>query len=173
MRMRVRVSYANSFDLYAGNGSFDGYGIPKRETWLLGGGMSELCLIPGAHLYSLVRSGLEAEDYLGPYWRSRGRPRFYRYLVDTRTPERLSRPLSNSLGATASEKVRACERVAVGEGAVGEEVAEAEKPARPHAAIEASERTPVMAAHPERLAKTRRSRLLQALRFPPADGRAR
>jgi len=43
--------------------------------------------------------------------------------------------------------------VAVGEGAVGEEVAEAEKPARPHAAIEASECTPVMAAHPEPLSK--------------------
>jgi hypothetical protein len=29
-----------------------------------------------------VRSGLQAEDYLGLYWRSRGRPRFYRYVTD-------------------------------------------------------------------------------------------
>jgi hypothetical protein len=32
--------------------------------------------------HSLVRSGLQTEDYLGPYWRSRGRPRFYRYVID-------------------------------------------------------------------------------------------
>jgi hypothetical protein len=28
--------------------SFDVYGIRNRETWLLGGGMLELCLIPGS-----------------------------------------------------------------------------------------------------------------------------
>jgi len=41
-------------------------------------------LDPRQHtFYSLVRSGLQAEDYLGPYWRSRGTPRFYRYIVDS------------------------------------------------------------------------------------------
>ena len=28
-----------------------------------------------------MRSGLQAEDYQGPYWRSRGKPRFYRYVL--------------------------------------------------------------------------------------------
>src|SRR5712692_3843842 len=32
--------------------------------------------------YSLVSTGLEAQDYEGSYWRSRGRPRFYRYIVE-------------------------------------------------------------------------------------------
>jgi hypothetical protein len=32
--------------------------------------------------YSLVRTGLEAQDYRGAYWTARGRPRFYRYKVE-------------------------------------------------------------------------------------------
>lgn len=32
--------------------------------------------------YSLVRTGLEAQDYRSGYWRSRGIPRFYRYKVE-------------------------------------------------------------------------------------------
>jgi len=32
--------------------------------------------------YSLVSTGLEAQNYEGTYWRSRGRPRFYRYKVE-------------------------------------------------------------------------------------------
>jgi len=32
--------------------------------------------------YSQVRTGLEAQDYLGTYWKARGRPRFYRYKVE-------------------------------------------------------------------------------------------
>jgi hypothetical protein len=31
--------------------------------------------------YSLVSTGLETQFYDGPYWKSRGRPRFYRYKV--------------------------------------------------------------------------------------------
>jgi hypothetical protein len=41
-----------------------------------------IVLDPRQHsFFSLVRSGLQAGDYLGPYWRSRGTPRFYRYVV--------------------------------------------------------------------------------------------
>jgi len=31
-----------------------------------------------------VSSGLDAADYEGPYWKSRGKPRFYRYVVGSR-----------------------------------------------------------------------------------------
>jgi hypothetical protein len=37
---------------------------------------------PRQHVfYSLVRTGLDTEDYESPYWKSRGRPRFFRYAV--------------------------------------------------------------------------------------------
>jgi hypothetical protein len=37
---------------------------------------------PAEHsFYSLVSTGLETQFYDGPYWKSRGRPRFYRYKI--------------------------------------------------------------------------------------------
>ncbi len=138
--------YASSFDLYAGNGKFRRIRHPQAGDLVAWRGHVGIVLDPREHtFYSLVRSGLEAEDYLGPYWRSRGRPRFYRYLVDTRTP----RTLVQTAEATPTARPRPKKSAPVSAGAVGEEVAEAEKPARPSAAIEASERTPVMASRPE------------------------
>jgi len=142
--------YANSFDLYAGNGNFRRIRHPQPGDLVAWRGHVGIVLDPREHtFYSLVRSGLQAEDYLGPYWRSRGRPRFYRYLVDTRA----SRALVQTAEATPSERPRPKKSAPVSAVAVGEEVAEAEKPARPRAAVEASERTPVVAARPEPLSK--------------------
>jgi NlpC/P60 family len=142
--------YASSFDLYAGNGKFRRIRHPQPGDLVAWRGHVGIVLDPREHtFYSLVRSGLQAEDYLGPYWRSRGRPRFYRYLVDSRTP----RTLVQTAEATPTSRPRPKKSAPVSAVAVGEEVAEAEKPARPSAAIEASERTPVMAAHPEPLSK--------------------
>jgi hypothetical protein len=142
--------YASSFDLYAGNGKFRRIRHPQPGDLVAWRGHVGIVLDPREHtFYSLVRSGLQAEDYLGPYWRSRGRPRFYRYLVDSRTP----RTLVQTVEATPTSRPRPKKSARVSAVAVGEEVAEAEKPARPRTAIEASERTPVMAAHPEALSK--------------------
>jgi hypothetical protein len=42
-----------------------------------------IVLDPLVHsFYSLVSTGVEAQNYLGPYWVSRGRPRFYRYKIE-------------------------------------------------------------------------------------------
>jgi hypothetical protein len=76
--------YASSFDLYAGNGNFRRVRHAQAGDLIAWPGHVGIVLNPKRHsFYSLVRSGLQAEDYLGPYWRSRGRPRFYRYVVDS------------------------------------------------------------------------------------------
>lgn len=74
--------YASSFDLYAGNGNFRRVKHAQAGDLVAWPGHVGIVLDPRRHsFYSLVRSGLQSEDYLGPYWRSRGRPRFYRYVL--------------------------------------------------------------------------------------------
>jgi hypothetical protein len=76
--------YASSFDLYDGNGNFRRVKHAQAGDLITWPGHVGIVLDPKQHsFYSLVRSGLQSEDYLSPYWRSRGRPRFYRYVVAT------------------------------------------------------------------------------------------
>jgi len=75
--------YANSFDLYAGNENFVRVRHPRAGDLIVWPGHVGIILDPIEHrFYSLVRTGLEAQDYLGTYWKARGRPRFYRYKVE-------------------------------------------------------------------------------------------
>jgi hypothetical protein len=74
--------YASSFDLYAGHPKFRRVRYPQAGDLVAWPGHVGIVLEPRQHtFYSLVRSGLQAEDYQEPYWRSRGRPRFYRYVA--------------------------------------------------------------------------------------------
>src|SRR5437764_8904840 len=73
--------YASSFDLYAGNGHFRRVKSPQPGDLITWPGHVGIVLDPAAHnFYSLVRFGLQTENYYGRYWRSRGRARFYRYV---------------------------------------------------------------------------------------------
>jgi hypothetical protein len=75
--------YASSFDLYAGNGNFRRVRHPQAGDLITWPGHVGIVVNPRQHsFYSLVRSGLQTEDYRASYWRSRGTPRFYRYVVD-------------------------------------------------------------------------------------------
>src|SRR5229473_484018 len=75
--------YANSFELYAGNENFQRVRHPRAGDLIVWPGHVGIVLDPIEHsFYSLVRTGLEAQDYLGAYWKARGRPRFYRYKVE-------------------------------------------------------------------------------------------
>ncbi len=77
--------YASSFDLYAGHVSFERVKAPQPGDLVVWPGHAGIVLDPRTHsFYSLVRSGLEAKDYDAPYWRSRGKPRFFRYVVQGR-----------------------------------------------------------------------------------------
>jgi hypothetical protein len=75
--------YASSFELYAGNENFGRVRKPQPGDLIVWPGHVGIVLDPVEHsFYSLVSTGVEAQDYQGPYWRSRGRPRFYRYKVE-------------------------------------------------------------------------------------------
>lgn len=75
-------SYASSFEMYAGNENFARVRFPHAGDLIVWPGHVGIVVDPLQHnFYSLVRTGLEAQDYEAPYWKSRGRPRFYRYKV--------------------------------------------------------------------------------------------
>ncbi len=75
--------YASSFDLYAGNENFQRVKNPQPGDLIVWPGHVGIVVDPRSHsFYSLVSTGLEAQNYDGPYWRSRGRPRVYRYKVE-------------------------------------------------------------------------------------------
>ncbi len=110
-------TYASSFDLYAGNGNFRRVRHAQPGDLIAWPGHVGIVLDPRQHsFHSLVRSGLQTENYLGPYWRSRGRPRFYRFVVDggsdleTANATRLAQPGPNGSlrrGSSANTEVRA------------------------------------------------------------------
>src|SRR5579863_545531 len=75
--------YATSFEIYAGNENFARVKAPHPGDVIAWPGHVGIVVDPLQHsFYSLVRTGLEAQDYESAYWRSRGRPRFYRYKVE-------------------------------------------------------------------------------------------
>ncbi len=76
--------YASSFELYAGDENFERVRHPQPGDLIVWPGHVGIVLEPLEHsFYSLVSTGLEAQNYEGTYWRSRGRPRFYRYKVES------------------------------------------------------------------------------------------
>lgn len=76
--------YASSFDLYAGSDSFRRVKAPQIGDLIIWPGHVGIVLDPAEHtFFSSVHSGLQAEFYDGPYWRARGRPRFYRYVIES------------------------------------------------------------------------------------------
>jgi NlpC/P60 family len=75
--------YASSFDIYAGNENFSRVKTPQAGDVVVWRGHIGIVVDPLQHsFYSLVSTGLEAQNYTRPYWRSRGRPRFYRFKVE-------------------------------------------------------------------------------------------
>jgi NlpC/P60 family len=75
--------YASSFEIYAGNENFARVKAPHAGDVIAWPGHVGIVVDPLQHsFYSLVRTGLEAQNYESAYWKSRGRPRFYRYKVE-------------------------------------------------------------------------------------------
>jgi NlpC/P60 family len=74
--------YVSSFQVYAGNKSFARVRFPHAGDLVVWPGHMGIVVNPLKHsFYSLVSTGLEEQDYEAPYWKSRGKPRFYRYRV--------------------------------------------------------------------------------------------
>ncbi len=76
--------YASSFEIYAGNENFERVKNPHAGDLIAWPGHVGIVVDPLQHsFYSLVRTGMESQDYESAYWRSRGRPRFYRYKLES------------------------------------------------------------------------------------------
>jgi hypothetical protein len=76
--------YASSFEIYAGHENFERVKNPHAGDLIAWPGHVGIVVDPLQHsFYSLVRTGMESQDYDSAYWRSRGRPRFYRYKVES------------------------------------------------------------------------------------------
>ncbi len=74
--------YASSFEIYSGNDNFARVKYPRAGDVIAWPGHLGIVVNPAHHGFlSLVRTGLEEQDFDSAYWRSRGRPRFYRYRV--------------------------------------------------------------------------------------------
>jgi hypothetical protein len=73
--------YANSVELYTGSDAFRRVSRPQPGDLIVWQGHVGIVIQPAQHtFFSALRSGLGVEDYESPYWRKRGRPRFFRYV---------------------------------------------------------------------------------------------
>jgi cell wall-associated NlpC family hydrolase len=73
--------YADSEDLYAGATSFQRVAHPRAADLVVWHGHVGIVIRPGRHqFFSLLSTGPGIADYRSHYWKSRGQPRFYRYV---------------------------------------------------------------------------------------------
>jgi NlpC/P60 family protein len=78
--------YASSFDLYNGSKSFVRVTKPQPGDLIVWRGHVGIVVDQREHsFFSSVSSGPQTEYYNSPYWRGRGRARFYRYLTGRRS----------------------------------------------------------------------------------------
>jgi hypothetical protein len=74
-------AYANSSDLYAGIDEFRRVERPQPGDLAVWRGHAGIVINPGQHsFFSLLRSGPGVDSYNSPYWKQRGRLRFFRYV---------------------------------------------------------------------------------------------
>lgn len=80
-RAGFTYSYANSYELYDGAEGFQRVWYPQPGDMIVWQGHAGIVVRPSQHVfYSFLRSGPTTDNYESPYWISRGRPRFYRYI---------------------------------------------------------------------------------------------
>lgn len=80
-RAGFHYEYAPSVDLYAGIDGFERVTIPQPGDLAVWRGHAGIVVNPAQHtFFSLLRSGAGVASYNSAYWRTKGRPRFFRYL---------------------------------------------------------------------------------------------
>jgi hypothetical protein len=83
-RAGLPYAYAPSSDLYAGVEGFERVKQPEPGDLVVWRGHVGIVIQPSQHIFfSFMRSGPGTDDYQAPYWKSRGHPRFYRYVKNT------------------------------------------------------------------------------------------
>lgn len=74
--------YASSFEIYAGNEYFARVRYARAGDLIAWPGHVGIVVDPLEHtFYSLLRTGLDEQNYRSRYWRSRGVARFYRFRI--------------------------------------------------------------------------------------------
>jgi len=74
-------SYAPSSDLYAGTHEFQRVNRPQAGDLVVWRGHAGIVVNPAQHVFfSALRSGFGTDAYDAPYWKERGRVRFFRYI---------------------------------------------------------------------------------------------
>jgi cell wall-associated NlpC family hydrolase len=82
-------AYAPSSDLYVGTSEFQRVTRPQAGDLVVWRGHAGIVVDPVQHVFfSAMRSGLGIDTYDAPYWKERGRVRFYRYIKGTFTNAR-------------------------------------------------------------------------------------
>jgi hypothetical protein len=77
-------AYKSSDDLYDGVQGFQRVSQPQSGDVVVWPGHAGIVIRPSRHIFfSFLRSGPGTDDYRSRYWRSRGEPRFYRYVKHT------------------------------------------------------------------------------------------
>lgn len=73
--------YASSSDLYGGIDQFRRVANPQPGDLAVWHGHAGIVINPAQHsFFSALRSGPGVDSYDSPYWKQRGRPRFFRYV---------------------------------------------------------------------------------------------
>jgi cell wall-associated NlpC family hydrolase len=73
--------YADSQDLYDGTKGFQRVAHPEAADLIVWHGHVGIVIRPAQHqFFSLLSTGPGIDDYHNRYWKSRGQPRFYRYV---------------------------------------------------------------------------------------------
>ena len=73
--------YADSEDLYSGARGFRRVDHPQPADLVVWHGHVGIVLRPSGHqFFSFLSKGPGIDDYRSHYWKSRGQPRFYRYV---------------------------------------------------------------------------------------------
>jgi len=74
-------TYADSEDLYAGAHGFRRVEHPEPADLVVWHGHVGIVIRPAGHqFFSMLSTGPGVDDYRSRYWKSRGQPRFYRYV---------------------------------------------------------------------------------------------
>src|SRR5580700_5511974 len=80
-RAGLPYEYASSSELYAGINEFRRVASPQPGDLAVWQGHAGIVVNPVQHsFFSLLRSGPGVDWYDSPYWKQRGRPRFFRYV---------------------------------------------------------------------------------------------
>src|SRR5215813_8016698 len=76
--------YAPSKDLYEGVDGFEPAKQPEAGDLIVWRGHVGIVVKPSTHIFfSFMSSGPGTDDYQAPYWKHRGKPRFYQYVKNS------------------------------------------------------------------------------------------